>query len=46
MLEEALSAQQLRVGEHGEGDSLRLASERLIAAAKEVIAVLVGDLDL
>ena len=35
MLEEALSAQQLRVGEHGEGDSLRLASERLIAAAKE-----------
>ena len=25
----------MRVGEHGEGDSLRLASERLIAAAKE-----------
>ena len=35
MLEEALSAQQLRVGEHGEGDSLRLASDRLIATAKE-----------
>lgn len=33
MLEEALSAQQLRTGKHGEGNPIRLASDCLIAAA-------------
>ena len=34
MLEEALAAQSVRTSEHGEGTPLRLASERLIAAAR------------
>lgn len=44
MLEEALAAQHLRVGEHGEGDSVRLASDRLIAAARETGDYIAPDL--